>query len=131
LGCLIRGKREVEVSSAADGKKVLAERADGAGWTAVDRPKRVVLFDQWKEQSKRQTRAAVSRTVRDVARNKHVNSRRRKRKGQVNTAFQAAATQGALFSLAPVTVNETKETAPFWWSSKRLLIPMARMAKLD
>jgi len=35
LKCLIRVKREVEVSSVADGKKVLAERADDAGWTAV------------------------------------------------------------------------------------------------
>ena len=37
---------EVEVSSAADGKKVLAERADGAGWTEVEGPQKVVLFDQ-------------------------------------------------------------------------------------
>ena len=80
VGGLIQEKREVEVSSAADGKKVLAERAAGAGWTAVDGPQKVVLFDQLKERSKRQTRAAVSRTARDVARNKHVNSRGRKNK---------------------------------------------------
>ena len=63
------------MSSVADGKKVLAERANVAGWTAVERPQRVLLFDQWKERSKRQMRAAVSRAARDVARNKHVNSR--------------------------------------------------------
>jgi len=70
---------ESEESSVADSKNVLAERADGAGLTAVEGPQRVVLFDQL---SKRQTRAAVSRTAREVARKKHVNSRRRKKKGQ-------------------------------------------------
>jgi len=94
---------EVEVSNAADGKKVLAERVDDAGCTEVEGPQKVVLFDQW---SKRQTKAAVSRAARDVTRNKHVNSRRRKKKGEFHTAFRATPTQGALFSLAPVTVNE-------------------------
>jgi len=94
---------EVEVSNAADGKKVLAGRVDDAGWTEVEGPQKVVLFDQW---SKRQTKAAVSRVARDVTRNKHVNSRRRKKKGEFHTAFRATPTQGALFSLAPVTVNE-------------------------
>ena len=78
---------ESEESSVADSKNVLAERADGAGLTAVEGPQRVVLFDQL---SKRQTRAAVSRAARDVARKKHVNSRRRKKKGAVHTTFRAA-----------------------------------------
>ena len=78
---------EVEVSSAADSKNVLAERADSAGLTTVEGPQRVVLFDQL---SKRQTRAVVSRAARDVARRKHVNSRRRKHKGAVHTTFRAA-----------------------------------------
>ena len=77
-----------------------------AGWIAVEGPQRVVLFDQWKERSKRQTRAAVSRAARDVARNKHVNSKKRKKEGEVNMAFRAAPMQGALFFLAPVTVHE-------------------------
>jgi len=78
---LIRKKCEVEVSSAPDGQKVLAERANGAGWIAVEQPQIVVLFDQWKERSKRQTSAAVSRAARDVARNKHVNSKKEKKGG--------------------------------------------------
>jgi len=95
------------VSSAADGQKVYAERSDGAGRNAVEGPQTVVLFDQWKERSKRQARAAVSRAARDVARNRHVNSwRKEKKRGGVGTAFEAAPTQGALFFLAPVTVNE-------------------------
>ena len=35
-----------------------------------------------------------------------MNNRRRTKTGRVDTAFQAAPTQGALFFLAPVTVNE-------------------------
>jgi len=107
LRLLIWEKCKVEVSSAADGQEVLAERADGAGWTVFEGLQRVVLFDQWKEWSKRQTRAVVSRAVKDVARNNHENSRMRvERGGGVNTAFRAAPTQGALFFFAPVTVNE-------------------------
>ena len=94
---LILEKCQVEVSGAADGQKVCAERCDGAGRIAVEAPQTLVLFDQWKERSKRQARAAVSRAARDVARNRHVNSWRKGKKGGVGTAFQAAPMQGALF----------------------------------
>jgi len=57
-------KREVEVSSATNIQKVLAERADSAGGFAVEGPQTVILFD---ERSNRRTRAAVSRAARDVA----------------------------------------------------------------
>ena len=80
----IREKCKVEVNSATDIQKVLAERADSVGGFAVEGPLTVILFDEW---SKRQTRAAVSRAARDVARNKHVKSRRGKQKGAVHTTF--------------------------------------------
>jgi len=118
LKCLIRVKCEVEVSNVADGNKVLAERADDAGWTAVDGPQKAVLFDQWKERSKRQTRAAVSRTARDVARNKHVNDRSRKKKGKSARPSELLPCKALCFLSHQLLSMKAEETTPFWWSRK-------------
>jgi len=98
---------QVEVSGAADGQKVCAERCDGAGGIAVEAPQTLVLFDQWKERSNRQARAAVSRAARDVARNRHVNSWRKGKKRGSRHGLPSCSHAGCpVFFLAPITVNE-------------------------
>jgi len=119
---LIWEKCQVEVSSAADSQTVLAERADGSGWITAEGPQTVVLFDQWtrKNWSKRQARAAVSRAARDVARNRHINSRRREtkkeKKGESTRPSEPLPCRAPCFFSHQLLSPKAEETTPFRWS---------------